>query len=372
MLELGFGKEQITEANDVICGTMTVEGAPYLHEKHLPVFDTANKCGRRGSRTISADGHLLMMAAAQPFISGAISKTINLPFESTVEDFKQAYLKSWKLSIKANALYRDGSKLSQPLNSVIDEAFSEQEIAEFEDKAMPEKVVHITERIVTRYIAKRQLLPNRRRGYTQKTKVGGHNVYLRTGEYDNGQLGEIFVDMHREGAAFRSLMNCFAISVSLGLQHGVPLEEFADAFIFQKFEPNGLVVGDERIKMSTSIIDYIFRDLAISYLGRTELSHLDEEATRKVTDVSGPKREISVANAPQKRNGHSHNKTEKPENRIAAQIKTEVINSKSQDVANARLKGYTGDVCGTCGSLTMVRNGTCLKCMTCGATSGCS
>ncbi|KAA3620083.1 MAG: vitamin B12-dependent ribonucleotide reductase [Calditrichaeota bacterium] len=370
--ELGFTKDQISQANDYICGTMTVEGAPHLHEKHLAIFDTANKCGRRGTRTISADGHIMMMAAAQPFISGAISKTINLPFESTVEDFKQAYLKSWKLSLKANALYRDGSKLSQPLNSVTDEEFSELEIAEFEDKAVPEKVIHITERIVTRYIAKRQLMPNRRRGYTQKAKVGGHNVYLRTGEYENGQLGEIFVDMHREGAAFRSLMNCFAIAVSLGLQHGVPLEEFADAFIFQKFEPNGLVVGDERIKMTTSIIDYIFRDLAISYLGRTELSHLDEEATKKVTDVSGPKKEISVSNAPQKINGHSHNKAEKPENRIAVQTQSTVLDSKSKDISDARLKGYTGDVCGTCGSLTMVRNGTCLKCMSCGATSGCS
>ncbi|KAA3652938.1 MAG: vitamin B12-dependent ribonucleotide reductase [Calditrichaeota bacterium] len=370
--EIGFTKAQIAEANDYICGTMTVEGAPHLKEEHLPVFDTANKCGRRGTRTISADGHILMMAAAQSFISGAISKTINLPFESTVDDFKQAYLKSWKLSLKANALYRDGSKLSQPLNSVTDESFSELEIAEFEEKAVPEKVIHITERVVTRYIAKRQLMPNRRRGYTQKAKVGGHNVYLRTGEYENGQLGEIFVDMHREGAAFRSLMNCFAIAVSLGLQHGVPLEEFADAFIFQKFEPNGLVVGDERIKMSTSIIDYIFRDLAISYLGRTELSHLDEEATKKVTDVSGPKKEITVENAPQKTNGHSHNKAEKPQNRVAAQVETEVLDKAAQEVANARLKGFTGDVCSTCGSLTMVRNGTCLKCTTCGSTSGCS
>ena len=213
-----------------------------------------------------------MMAAAQPFISGAISKTINFPNQSTIEDIKDAYMQSWKLGVKANALYRDGSKLSQPLNTLSEEDIE----ALIEDKEKND-MVKVAERIIHRYIAKRRRLPDRRSGYTQKAKINGQSVYIRTGEYDNGQIGEIFIDMHREGAAFRSLLNCFAISISLGLQHGVPLEEFADAFVFTRFEPSGIVTGNEKIKMATSVIDYIFRELAVTYLDRNDLAHIEPE-----------------------------------------------------------------------------------------------
>ena len=275
---LGFSKQEIASANDYVCGTMTVEGAPFLKHEHYPVFDTANKCGKKGTRFIRPIAHIRMMASAQPFISGAISKTINLPNQATVEDIKDAYTQSWKLGIKANALYRDGSKLSQPLNSVSEEELE----ALLEDKENND-IVKVAEKIIHRYIAKRRRLPDRRTGYTQKAKINGQSVYIRTGEYDNGQLGEIFIDMHREGAAFRSLLNCFAISISLGLQHGVPLEEFVDAFVFTRFEPSGIVSGNEKIKMATSVIDYIFRELAVTYLGRNDLSHADDEVKTKTS-----------------------------------------------------------------------------------------
>jgi ribonucleoside-diphosphate reductase alpha chain len=257
---LGFSKQEIASANDYICGTMTLEGAPFIKHEHYPVFDCANKCGKKGTRFIRSSAHIKMMAAAQPFISGAISKTINLPNSASVDDVKDAYLQSWKLGTKAIALYRDGSKLSQPLNSMNDEELE----AILEEKENND-IVKIAERIIHRYIAKRRRLPDRRTGYTQKAKINGQSVYIRTGEYDNGQIGEIFIDMHREGAAFRSLLNCFAISISLGLQHGVPLEEFVDAFVFTRFEPSGMVSGNEKIRMATSVIDYIFRELAVNY-----------------------------------------------------------------------------------------------------------
>ncbi|HEV3204776.1 MAG TPA: vitamin B12-dependent ribonucleotide reductase, partial [Gemmataceae bacterium] len=262
---LGFSGDQINEANGYVCGTMTIEEAPHLQPEHYPVFDCANKCGRTGKRFLPAEAHIRMMAAAQPFVSGAISKTINMPHEATIEDVKSAYFLSWQLMLKANALYRDGSKLSQPLNTVSDAPEAKEEA-----KAEP---VRAAEKIVHRYIGKRRRLPDRRAGYTQKARIGNHKIYLRTGEYEDGTLGEIFLDMHKEGAAFRSMTNCFAIAVSLGMQHGVPLEEFVDAFLFTRFEPNGVVQGNPHLKMATSIIDYIFRELAISYLGRHDLAH---------------------------------------------------------------------------------------------------
>ncbi|EKD28146.1 MAG: hypothetical protein ACD_79C00417G0001, partial [uncultured bacterium] len=271
---LGFTSEQIQEANNVICGTMTVEGAKHLKTEHLPIFDCANKCGKYGVRFIQPHAHIRMMAGAQPFISGAISKTINFPNDVSVEDIKEALYISWKYGLKANALYRDGSKLSQPLNTGVDEDDSEDLSVSVTEPSKPEK---IAEKIIHRYIAKRKRLPERRAGYTQKAKVGGHTVYLRTGEYESGELGEIFLDMHKEGAAFRSLMNCFAIAVSLGLQYGVPLEEYIEAFVFSKFEPSGMVSGNQHIKMATSVIDYIFRELAITYLGRYDLAHVKPE-----------------------------------------------------------------------------------------------
>src|SRR5215468_791135 len=271
---LGFTPSEIEAANDYCCGTMTVEGAPFLRPEHLSVFDCANRCGRKGQRFIPVDAHIRMMAAAQPFLSGAISKTINMPQDATVEEVKDAYRASWQSMLKAVALYRDGSKLSQPLNAVSDD---EEEAAAADVQAVAERM---TERVVTKYLRERHRLPNRRSGYTQKAVVGGHKVYLRTGEYEDGSLGEVFLDMHKEGAAFRSLMNCFAIAISLGLQHGVPLEEFVDAFVFTRFEPNGIVQGHDRIKLVTSVIDYVFRELAITYLGRTDLSHVAEEDLR--------------------------------------------------------------------------------------------
>ena len=224
-----------------------------------------------------------MMAAAQSFISGAISKTINLPNEATIQDIKDAYMLSWEVMTKANALYRDGSKLSQPLNTMADVLEEVLEEDEEEVQKAQDQVVKTAERIIHKYVAGRKRLPTRRAGYTQKAKIGGQSVYLRTGEYENGQIGEIFIDMHREGAAFRSLMNCFAISISLGLQHGVPLEEFVDAFVFTKFEPSGMVGGNPHIKMTTSVIDYIFRELAVTYLGRHDLAHVDSEQILKRT-----------------------------------------------------------------------------------------
>lgn len=316
-----------------------------------------------------------MMAAAQPFLSGAISKTINLPNEATIEDMKDAYMLSWEMMLKANALYRDGSKLSQPLNSLADvfEELEEEEedTVDGSTTAEQDKVVEVAERIIHKYLARRQRLPFRREGYTQKVKIGGQSVYLRTGEYENGQLGEIFIDMHREGAAFRSLLNCFAISISLGLQHGVPLEEFVDAFVFTKFEPSGMVTGNPHVKMSTSVIDYIFRELAVAYLGREDLAHVpaDEISTRDLRPTPGGEvveTTKTVAKAP----------VAEPQKQtvdaVAPQAKAKAASSYETDYEKAKQLGYTGDACPECGSMTMVRNGTCMKCITCGSTSGCS
>ena len=279
LAHLGFSKDDIEAANTFVCGAMTLEGAPHLADEHLSVFDCANACGRIGKRVLSVESHIRMMAASQPFITGAISKTINMPNDATVEECKDAYMLSWQLGLKANALYRDGSKLSQPLQAALldddnlgddDESLSE---AYNDNAATAARTEIITERVIERMI-EREKLPDRRKGYTQKAIVGGHKVYLRTGEYDDGRIGEVFIDMHKEGAAFRSLMNNFAIAISIGLQYGVPLEEFVEAFTFTRFEPSGLVEGNETIKMSTSILDYLFRELAVSYLARNDLAHV--------------------------------------------------------------------------------------------------
>ncbi len=297
LAEIGFSKADIEAANEYACGAMTLEGAPGLDPAHLPVFDCASPCGRKGKRYLSVESHIRMMAAAQPFISGAISKTINMSNDSTVEDCKEAYLLSWRLGLKANALYRDGSKLSQPLNAQLlaDDEDEQDEVlaAVASDQPQVQRATVFAERIVERVIervratAERERLPHRRKGYTQKAVVGGHKVYLRTGEYEDGRLGEIFIDMHKEGAAFRSLMNNFAIAVSVGLQYGVPLEEFVDAFTFTRFEPAGPVRGNEAIKNATSILDYLFRELAVSYLGRYELAHVDPSEIGSTTLGSG-------------------------------------------------------------------------------------
>jgi len=376
--KLGFSKTEISSANDYVCGTMTIEGAPFLKHDHYSIFDCANKCGKKGTRFIRPLAHIKMMASAQPFISGAISKTINLPGNAGVEDVKDAYMQSWKLGVKANALYRDGSKLSQPLNTMSDEDIE----AIMEDKEKND-IVKVAEKIIHRYIAKRRRLPDRRSGYTQKAKINGQSVYIRTGEYDNGQLGEIFIDMHREGASFRSLINCFAISISLGLQHGVPLEEFTDAFVFTRFEPSGIVTGNDKIKMATSVIDYIFRELAVTYLGRNDLSHVDTDEIKtkasrgiikKLSEPEFESEEIISERLVELDKNHPEKYSITPGSKgVATQERvTQTVNSMTTKVKQAIENGYTGDICPECQSITMVRNGTCLKCMTCGSTTGCS
>jgi len=362
---LGFSKEEVEEANDYICGTMTIEKSPFLKQEHYSVFDCANKCGKKGTRYIRPEAHINMMAAAQPFVSGAISKTVNFPYEATIDDILDAYIKSWKYGLKANAIYRDGSKLSQPLNTVSDD-----DIEDIQEAKEENDIVRIAEKIIHRYIAKRKRLPDRRGGYTQKAKINGQTVYIRTGEYENGQLGEIFLDMHKEGAAFRSLLNNFAIAISLGLQHGVPLEEFVDAFVFTRFEPSGIVSGNKRIKMATSVIDYIFRELAVSYLGRNDLAHVDpeEEMRHEDFDIHMPDKDYESEEIISERT------IERPKISLSDgqnQLKQEV-EQRNKEVALARQRGYTGDICPNCQSMTMVRNGTCLKCETCGETTGCS
>ncbi|MGL6075541.1 MAG: LAGLIDADG family homing endonuclease [Fimbriiglobus sp.] len=418
LAHLGFNTAQIAEADRFVCGTMTIEGAPHLKNEHLAVFDCANKCGEHGKRYLSPESHIRMMAAAQPYISGAISKTINMPYEATIDDVKAAYWLSWQLMTKANALYRDGSKLSQPLNSVADSPEAAMLMAITADDApttveppKPEALrvaERITEKVIHRYIARRRRLPDRRAGYTQKARIGNHKIYLRTGEYEDGSLGEIFIDMHKEGAAFRSMTNCFAIAVSLGLQHGVPLDEYVDAFLFTRFEPNGIVQGNPYIKMSTSIIDYIFRELAITYLNRHDLAHVIPEdlrgdaihddvedipfvgeelvSTREV-DASAPR---SIAPPRSKRakagpgdtiitpiakpakpgNAVVEKPAPTPVNRIAAVTAGQL--TLSDKIKMAKQRGYEGDPCPVCQSLTLVRSGACAKCDTCGETSGCS
>ena len=372
--EIGFTDEDIRLANDHVCGTMTIEGAPHLEDKYLSVFDCANKCGRYGKRLISYEGHIRMMAAAQPYLSGAISKTINMPNEATIDDISNAYRLSWSLMTKANAIYRDGSKLSQPLNA---QAFEDLGILDdYDELSTNDKVIQVAEKIVEKVIykefSKRKILPNRRQGYTQKATVGGHKVYLRTGEYDDSSLGEIFIDMHKEGAAYRSLMNCFSIAVSLGMQYGVPLEEYVDAFTFTKFEPNGIVTGHDNLKMATSVIDYVFRDLACKYLGRHDLVHV------KPTDLEGDK--ISGESTCEEPLLDIITNTEKVTHADGS-VSTQKVYSKQansemvvqgQKMNEARMKGYEGESCPECQSFTMLRNGSCMKCDSCGATTGCS
>jgi ribonucleoside-diphosphate reductase alpha chain len=381
---LGFIQEEILAATDFCCGTMTVEGAPHLQPEHLAIFDCANRCGRLGQRYILPTAHIRMMAAAQPFISGAISKTINMPADATVESVKDAYHSSWTSMLKAVALYRDGSKLSQPLNSTSDWDDIDAQTEQIQSVAK-----QAASRVLVRYLAKRRPLPTRRGGYTQKAIVGGHKIYLRTGEYEDGTIGEIFLDMHKEGAAFRSLMNCFAIAISLGLQHGVPLEEFVDAFLFTRFEPNGPVKLNSHIKMSTSIIDYIFREMAITYLGRHDLEQVAPEdlrvdALKKQTDTeeedgddlvdprSLSSTSISPEIFPSRRSSGKRVGKNGDNGKVSRKVEMQRETVTITEVQEARQKGYEGDPCPECKQFTMVRNGMCLKCDNCGATNGCS
>src|SRR5262249_31243161 len=444
LIHLGFTRREIEAANVHVCGAMTVEGAPHLKPEHYAVFDCANPCGRMGKRYLSVESHIRMLAAAQPFISGAISKTINMPNEATVEDCKAAYLLSWKLGLKANALYRDGSKLSQPLQSqLISDEEDEEELEAFIEKSAAARATNLAERVVEKVVERitvireRERMPDRRKGYTQKAVVGGHKVYLRTGEYDDGRLCDIFIDMHKEGAAFRSLLNNFAIAVSLGLQYGVPLEEYVDAFTFTRFEPSGPVQGNDSIKYATSMLDYVFRELAVSYLDRFDLAHVDpNEAggfdalgkgvqegkpaanaaryvskglTRSRTDKlvvlsggAGPEARsraeprasqgdrAAASSGPEARAGGNVTAfggavgaaalREEAEPKLSPAERLEHLPWSQKEArahaaekrAEAKAKGYEGEACGECGNFTLVRNGTCLKCDTCGSTTGCS
>src|SRR5947207_1641457 len=436
---VGFSKREIEAANVHICGAMTVEGAPHLKAEHYSVFDCANPCGKIGKRYLSVESHIRMMAASQPFISGAISKTINMPNDATVEDCKAAYLLSWKLALKADALYRDGSKLSQPLNSqlISDDDEEDDAVDAFMEKPMAARAAQLSEKVVERLVERivvmreREKMPDRRKGYTQKAVVGGHKVYLRTGEYDDGRLGEIFIDMHKEGAALRSIINNFAIAVSLGLQYGVPLDEYVDAFTFTRFEPSGPVQGNDSIKYATSILDYVFRELAVSYMSRFDLAHVDpsesnfdamgkgvEEGkvpeqshnkylskglTRSRTDKLVVMRGGSEPPSDGRGSGNvtsmaSHGPTARAGDTVEGAValkqeaqhdlspteKLEALQwsktgsaqqaapSKAERRAEAKAKGYEGEMCGECGNFTLVRNGTCMKCDTCGSTTGCS
>ena len=415
---LGFSPEDIDAANIYCAGAMSLEGGPHISEEHLAVFDCATPSGRTGTRALSPAAHINMMAAAQPFISGAISKTVNMPRHATIDDCADVYMSAWKQGLKAIALYRDGSKLSQPLAaSLIDEDHLDA-IDEMENTATASKIhrhaENIAPKIIERIVEKpfeRDRLPDRRTGYIQKASIGGHKVYLHTGEFEDGRLGEIFIDMHKEGAAFRSLMNNFAIAISIGLQYGVPLEEFVEAFVFTRFEPSGPVKGNDKIKFANSILDYIFRELGISYLGWDDLAHntgtgeapdnlghgesernpSPTEDWRKPKLLPGQSKGY-LRGGPQDDNivPFARNSEAQP-SELETPIKDVGVTSKhtsfetpvtlsaagktssdNSSASKARFKGYTGDACPDCGHFTLIRNGTCQKCDTCGTTTGCS
>ncbi len=402
--KLGFSRAQVMEANDSICGRQTIEGAPHLAEEHLPVFDTANRNGRYGTRFIHHDGHIKMMAAAQPFISGAISKTINMPNEVTPDDIEEAYEMSWRLGLKAMALYRDGSKASQPLSSTTDEADDEEQDQEINAALQEEKALawgqipaglSPTEAYAQGMQPPRFLLPARRSGFTQEARIGGHKVFLRTGEYEDGTLGEVFIDLAKEGATLRGILSCFAIAVSKGLQYGVPLEEFVDTFAFQTFEPRGMVEGHPNIKMANSIVDYVFRALGVEYLHRDELAQvppiraselpeppkglaleagvqldlteaaMEDQISAQVeaarfTDSPSPAHGGNGSTPAASPNGSAH---ERNGSRTATATATR-SQAASTDVGDA-------PACPNCGNITM-RSGSCHVCLTCGETTGCS
>ena len=397
---LGFTDDQIEAANIYVCGTMTVEGAPYLQDEHLPVFDCANKCGQKGERFIHAHGHIRMMGAAQPFLSGAISKTINLPHEASIEEIADCYRLSWELGLKANALYRDGSKLSQPLSNKSDKkkksadekeetaavaeqpaAIDQPQIVDMSKLTIDDLLEEVSKRVQSSpdtilkgklaKIVERKTLPAKRRGFTQKAKINGQALFLRTGEYNDGTVGEIFIDMAKEGATVRSMLNCFAISISIGLQYGVPLEEFVEKFVFTRFEPSGMV-DHPNIKTTTSIIDFIFRSLAYEYLGRTDLVHvLDKPEVENLGDEPWVQGSPTIGDR----------KPELSEVRVigGASPAGNVQPAKSyrgntgMDAVTAAAKSMQSDApaCNTCGHIT-IRSGTCYKCLNCGNSMGCS
>ena len=388
--EMGFTKVEITQATEYVCGTMTIEGAPHLKDEHLPVFDCANKNGKIGKRFILPMGHINVMAAAQPFISGAISKTVNFPNEAVVEDLKDCYYQSWKLGIKAIALYRDGSKHSQPLSNSSgnsdsediekDEAKAQKDYQTIIDELTQEQVLAAAQALISKStdtkfkrelsrIVERKKLPHKRSGFTQKAKIGGQTIFVRTGEYSDATLGEIFIDMHKEGAAFRSMLNSFAIAISIGLQYGVPLEEFVEKFTYTRFEPSGPVTGHPNIKNSTSIIDYVFRLLGYEYLKRDDLVQikperlLEEEIDETIDEAIEPIQKPTVNT-----DDAYFVFEEKPKHKQKAKSQNHEQSNMSKHNEN-----MMGDApsCSNCGHIT-IRNGSCYKCLNCGESLGCS
>ena len=394
---LGFSTQEINASGNIICGCMSIEGAPHLKDEHLPIFDCANKCGKRGTRFIAPMAHITMMAAAQPFISGAISKTVNVPNQTTAEEIREIYMSGWKLGLKAVAIYRDGSKQSQPLNAKASE--SEVEAEETAAEPIPAKPMRAVTVPAEQLQPLRRRLPNKRQGFTQEARVAGHKVFLRTGEYENGDLGEIFIDMHKEGAPFRSMLNCFAIAISKGLQYGVPLKDFVDTFTFTRFEPWGSV-EHPNIKFSTSVIDYIFRVLGYEYLGRTDFLQVkpedlesdlvapDDLGTHAIAgnqDRDGePHGSQSQGNEKKTASKHSPDASA-PSEAPAAAGKSGLLSSQEDAapyggqaltkaaVLDEQLSQMMGDApfCDSCGHIT-VRNGSCYRCLNCGNSMGCS
>ena len=401
LAHLGFSKADIDKANIHVCGAMTLEGAPALKDEHLPVFDCANACGRLGKRYLSVDSHIRMMAASQPFISGAISKTINMPNDATVEDCASAYMLSWKLAIKANALYRDGSKLSQPLSNKSDKkkktdtdatatvaeapVAADSNIVDLGKLTVEELLEEVQKRVQASpdtklkrklaSIVERRTLPAKRRGFTQKAKISGQAVFVRTGEYADGTLGEIFVDMAKEGATMRSMMNCFAISVSIGLQYGVPLEEFVDKFAFTRFDPSGFV-EHPNIKTTTSIVDFIFRVLGYEYLGRTDLVHVLDKAEVMNTGSDEwdeiPSNGLEYAKDLELSSVRVAPSTTPQASKAAVKSAQPVKAESALDAMNAAAKNMQSDApaCNVCGNI-MMRSGACYKCLNCGNQGGC-
>jgi ribonucleoside-diphosphate reductase alpha chain len=386
---LGFTRAEIDEASDVIVGRMTIEGAPHLRDEHYAVFDCANRCGKSGVRFLAAMSHVRMMGAVQPFLSGAISKTVNLPSDATVEDVQRVYEEGWRLGLKAVALYRDGCKASQPLSTggekkkedkktlvsaAVDTLPPEPLLAPMpqsaEREAQPQLTLNITPN--TRLYGQRARLPKKRHGFTQEARVGGHKIFLRTGEYDDGQLGEIFIDMHKEGAAFRSLMNCFAMSVSVGLQYGVPLQTYVDQFTFTRFEPQGPVEGHPYVKFATSIVDFIFRTLGVEYLQRYDLAHIKPELDSQAPPEPPSLRQLPhTLEVPARTDTSALPHTREATARSAAM--SETLAEGTGSPLDAQLDTMMGDapVCDVCGHIT-VRNGACYKCLNCGNSMGCS
>lgn len=415
---LGFTPEQIEAANEYVCGTMTIEGAPHLTEENYPIFDCANKCGKKGERFIHWKGHVRMMAAAQPFLCGAISKTINMPNEVTVEDVKEAYAESWKLCLKAVALYRDGCKLSQPLSTKSDKKEKEKEedtesvqaaevvktVSVTASAAIPEPVPSdvanaieraaellkqhlpsshametysrdgsVTEHRIYVHGEKRRL-PAKRSGITVAANIGNQQIWLRTGEYPDGRLAEIFIDMYKEGAGFRSMLNLFAISISMGLQYGVPLEKYVENFVFTRFEPSGMT-DHPNVKICTSVIDWVFRVLGMEYLGRTDFVQVPPKGIQKNRfEQMARLAETSVKQESLELAPEVPMPTSEPTIADELQVELPILEKSGvKTEADKMLGDMMGDApaCPTCGHIT-VRNGSCYKCLNCGESLGCS